>query len=347
MDGLAIDGVGFSAAGRQILGDVSLRVQRGETVGLLGPSGSGKTTLLRVIAGLERAASGSVRFDGIEMTPVPAHERGFGMMFQDHALFPHLNVAKNVEFGLRHAGWNAQRRAARRDEVLELVGLAGFEKRTLEKLSGGERQRVALARSLAPQPRLLMLDEPLGSLDRGLRERLADELRHILSTLEITAVYVTHDQFEAFTVADRIAILDAGRIVRLDTPRGIWDDPRTEFVARFLGLENIIPGARQTDGSWKTDIGVFVPQLVNPAGGSLLLRAEGARLVETSGPNVATGIVTTVRFRGGSTEVTIRSGDAEITFDLLSSGATPQPGSSVNVAIPTVQVLEPVAADVL
>ena len=347
MQGLELDHISFSAGGRQILRDISLGVRNGETVALLGPSGSGKTTLLRVVAGLERAASGSVRFDGAEMTGIPAHERGFGMMFQDHALFPHLNVAKNVEFGLRRAGGGTRAIAARRAEVLELVGLSGFEHRTLEKLSGGERQRVALARSLAPQPRLLMLDEPLGSLDRGLRERLAADLRGILTRLQVTALYVTHDQFEAFTVADRIAILDAGRIVRIDTPRGIWDDPQTEFVARFLGMENIVRGTRGADGAWQTALGSFVPEGASTGGGTLLLRTEGAALVSASGPNVAAGTVTAARFRGGATEVTIRSGDEKLTFEVPSAAAAPEPGSTIYVAIPRVQVLRPTTMDVM
>ena len=339
MQGLELEHINFSAGGRQILRDVSLRVQNGETVALLGPSGSGKTTLLRVVAGLEHAASGSVRFDGVEMRGIPAHGRGFGMMFQDHALFPHLNVAKNVEFGLRRGGGDARGKAARRAEVLELVGLSGFEQRSLEKLSGGERQRVALARSLAPQPRLLMLDEPLGSLDRGLRERLAADLREILTTLQVTALYVTHDQFEAFTVADRIAILDAGQIVRIDTPRGIWDEPQTEFVAHFLGFENIIGGVRAADGAWQTTLGTFLPEGSSTTGGALLLRTEGANLVSAPGQNVATGTVTAARFRGGSTEVTIRGGDEELVFDVPSATAAPEPGSLVHVAIPRAQVL--------
>ncbi len=332
MDTLEIVAIGFEAGGRQILRDVSLSVAPGETVALLGPSGSGKTTLLRMVAGLDRPSSGSIRFAGAEVTAIPAHRRGFGMMFQDHALFPHLDVAGNVDFGLKQSGWDARQRVERRCEVLDVVGLAGFEQRTIEKLSGGERQRVALARALAPQPRLLMLDEPLGSLDRGLRERLSSDLRGILRSLGVPALYVTHDQFEAFTVAHRLAILNEGRVVRAGTPREIWDEPRTEFVARFLGMDNIVPADA---------FPALSPASGEPSAPLLLLRNEGVELGVAAGPNVVSGPVESVEFRGEATEVRIAAAGLLVSFSFPSGIELPAAGDVAHVFIPVIQSLQP------
>jgi thiamine transport system ATP-binding protein len=219
----------------ETLRDVALEVAAGEVIGVLGSSGSGKTTLLRVIAGLHAASEGSIILDGIDITTTPTHLRGVGLMFQEHALFPHLNVADNVAFGLRMAKVPNPDRSIRVAEALELVGLAGFGERDVASLSGGERQRVALARTLAPSPRVLLLDEPMGSLDRVLRDRLVTELRELIVGLGLTALYVTHDRSEAFALADRIAVLDEGSVVQLDTPGVLEASPATEHVARLLG----------------------------------------------------------------------------------------------------------------
>ena len=219
----------------ETLHDVSFEVAAGEVIGVLGSSGSGKTTLLRVIAGLHLASEGSIILDGIDITTTPTHLRGVGLMFQEHALFPHLNVADNVAFGLRMAKVPNPDRSIRVAEALELVGLAGFGERDVASLSGGERQRVALARTLAPSPRVLLLDEPMGSLDRVLRDRLVTELRELIVGLGLTALYVTHDRSEAFALADRIAVLDEGSVVQLDTPGALEASPATEHVARLLG----------------------------------------------------------------------------------------------------------------
>ncbi len=329
---LEITGVRFEAGGRAILRDVNLTVAEGETVALLGPSGSGKTTLLRMVAGLDQPSAGSITFDGQDLRGVPAHRRGFGMMFQDHALFPHMDVAANVDFGLKQAGWPAAKREARRSEVLRLVGMEGFERRSIERLSGGERQRIALARTLAPEPKLLMLDEPLGSLDRGLRERLATELREILGALRVPALYVTHDQFEAFTVADRLGIMNEGRIVRTGSPRELWDEPGTEFVARFLGMENILPAAT-------------VPGLVEESeatrNGLVLVRAEGALLADNPGPGVVSGTVVSLHFRGASTELRLRVAGTELSFELPSGSDLPAAGAVAHIRPPRVQRVEP------
>jgi thiamine transport system ATP-binding protein len=219
----------------ETLHDISLDVTAGEVISVLGSSGSGKTTLLRVIAGLHVASEGSVILDGVDITTTPTHLRGVGLMFQEHALFPHLTVSDNVAFGLRMAKVSNPDRSIRVAEVLELVGLAGFGARDVSSLSGGERQRVALARTLAPSPRLLLLDEPMGSLDRILRDRLVSELRELIVDLGLTALYVTHDRSEAFALADRIAVLDQGAVVQIDTPAVLDACPTTAHVARLLG----------------------------------------------------------------------------------------------------------------
>ncbi|WP_196717143.1 ABC transporter ATP-binding protein [Actinomyces trachealis] len=213
---------------------VDLQVARGEVVALLGASGSGKSSLLRAIVGLEEVASGSITWDGQDIVATPVHERGFGLMFQDGQLFPFRDVAGNVAYGL--AGQPRAVRAARVTEMLELVGLPGYDKRAINTLSGGQAQRVALARSLAPRPHLLGLDEPLSALDRALREQLAQELRRILKEQGTTALYVTHDQDEAMVVADRVGVMDAGCLLRIDTPQGLRTNPGSQVVARFLGL---------------------------------------------------------------------------------------------------------------
>ena len=228
--------------GKQVLHDICLAVPRGEIVCLLGASGCGKSTLLRIVAGLETADSGRVLLNGGSLEDVPVHRRGFGLMFQEFALFPHKTVGDNIAFGLRMAGLSKADTAARLFEILDVVGLVGYEGRDIGNLSGGERQRVALARSIAPRPKLLMLDEPLGSLDRILREQLSVELRDIIKRLDLTAVSVTHDQTEAFSVADRIVLLHDGRIEQHGTPRELYEQPATRYAAQFMGLNNIVEG---------------------------------------------------------------------------------------------------------
>jgi len=220
----------------------SLEVADDEVVAILGGSGSGKTTLLRVIAGLQVPDTGSVKLDGADLAGVPPHRRGIGLVFQDHALFPHRSVLGNVAFGLRMRGDPGEAVEQRARELLQLVGLAGFERRAVGTLSGGEQQRVALARALAPEPRILLLDEPLGSLDRRLRDRLLDDLAALFAELRLTAVYVTHDQAEAFTLGDRIAVMRAGQVAQVGTPDELWSHPVDEDVARFLGMANVAGG---------------------------------------------------------------------------------------------------------
>lgn len=237
---LAVRGLEVVVGGRRVLERVDLAVASGEVVAVLGPSGGGKTTLLRALCGLAPVTAGTVEVDGVDQSGMPTHRRGIGMLFQDHALFPHRDVATNVAFGLRMAGTPAAARRARVAEVLALVGLDGAERRRVTTLSGGEAQRVALARALAPRPRLLLLDEPLGSLDRVLHDRLVDDLRRVVREAGLTVVHVTHDQREALRIADRVALLSGGTIVQDGAPATVWRRPVDEAVAGFLGLSPVI-----------------------------------------------------------------------------------------------------------
>jgi ABC-type Fe3+/spermidine/putrescine transport system ATPase subunit len=244
--------------GQPLLRGITFSVRARETVCLLGPSGSGKSTLLRLIAGLEAPEGGQILWDGHDLVSAPPHLRDFGLVFQDYALFPHLNVFDNVAFGLRMRGRPQSEVASRVSEVLGIVNLEGFELRAVTDLSGGEQQRVALARALAPRPRLLMFDEPLGALDRALREDLLGQLRTILHQTRIPAIYVTHDQEEAFTIADRVLLLHEGSIVRAGTPADVWAQPGSAWAAEFLGLGNVVPARVLTGGSKVgTQYGVF------------------------------------------------------------------------------------------
>jgi thiamine transport system ATP-binding protein len=238
---LGIRGVSVRYGAVTAVSDVDLTVADGEVVALLGPSGCGKSTLLRTVAGLERPSSGTVSWDDEDLAGVPVHRRGFGLVFQDGQLFPHRDVAGNVAFGMRMHKVEAETRHKRVAELLELVGLGGYQKRRVTELSGGEQQRVALARALAPQPRLLLLDEPLSALDRALREQLAVDLARLLREAGATALVVTHDHDEAFTLADRVAVMRAGRIRQVGPPIEVWSSPVDVDTAKFLGCTKILP----------------------------------------------------------------------------------------------------------
>ena len=219
---------------------VSLTIAPGEFFALLGPSGSGKTTCLRLIAGFDLPDSGRILLDGEDVTDIPPYDRNLNTVFQDYALFPHMSVAENVAYGLRVRGVAADERRRRAGEMLELVRLGSFGDRRPAQLSGGQKQRVALARALITQPKVLLLDEPLGALDLKLREEMQTELKGLQQRLGITFVFVTHDQGEALSMADRVAVFSEGRIEQLDTPRGLYTQPRTAFVANFVGSANVV-----------------------------------------------------------------------------------------------------------
>lgn len=283
---LRLDGVTVRFGTRTALDAVDLEVAEHETVCVLGPSGSGKSTLLRVVAGLQQADSGRVLLSGQDQGGVPPHKRGVGLMFQDHQLFPQRDVAGNVAFGLRMHRTGRVETERRVTELLELVGLPEAGRRAVTALSGGEQQRVALARALAPAPKLLMLDEPLGQLDRGLRERLVVELRSLFRRLGTTVLAVTHDHGEAFALADRVVVMRDGRIAQAGTPLEVWQRPASPFVARFLGFDNITPATvhgETADTAWgKLAVPEGTPQgstslLVRPGGVLLRKPEEGVR----------------------------------------------------------------------
>ena len=234
---LSLKNIHKSYEGKPLLRGISLDLAEGETICLRGSSGSGKSTLLRIISGLEEAESGDVLWDGESIASLPSHERNFGLIFQDYALFPHLNVFDNVAFGLKMQKIGKEEIHQRVDEALKQVDLQEFAKRSVTDLSGGEQQRIALARALAPRPRLLMFDEPLGALDRRLREYLLVEIKEILEESGVPAIYVTHDQEEAFTLSDRVMLLHEGLIVQQGTPDELFSHPASAWVAEFLGIK--------------------------------------------------------------------------------------------------------------
>ena len=313
----------------EVLHGINLEVERGEILCLLGPSGCGKSTLLRLIAGLEQPTSGDIRLDGQSLLGVPVHARDFGLMFQDFALFPHMNVGANVAFGLRMHGVPRDARQTRVQTALALVGMLEFVHRDVTQLSGGERQRVALARSLAPEPRLLMLDEPLGSLDASLRQRLVVELREIIKRLGLTAIYVTHDQQEAYAIGDRIAVMNAGQIEQVAAPEALYRTPATVFVARFLGLSNIIPVETHRDGQAHTPVGDF-PLAVSA--NALLLHPDGLSLGEGGRWQIA-GRLIECTFLGDSYRVVVaHESGITLTFSQPSRGA-PAPVTRAHVAV--------------
>ncbi|TVR92791.1 MAG: ABC transporter ATP-binding protein [Trueperaceae bacterium] len=272
-----------------VLHDVGMAVAAGTVTAVLGPSGSGKSTLLRLVAGLEPRDAGRVRVAGRDVTALPAHRRGVGLVFQDHALFPHLDVRANVAFGLVEAGWSQSQIVARVDALLDDLGLAALGERRVDALSGGERQRVALARALAPRPHVLLLDEPLASLDRALRERLADDLAERLRQADLASVLVTHDLDEAGTVADDLVLLDGGVVKQRGSVAAIVDAPADAWVARFLGHPNVFEGAERT-------------RLPRPGSGPLWLRDELITLVAAdavAGPSGPDAEITRLRHQRG------------------------------------------------
>jgi ABC-type Fe3+/spermidine/putrescine transport system ATPase subunit len=310
---LEVHHISKSYGGKPILDNISFHVDTGETICLLGASGSGKSTLLRIIAGLESTDSGFVSFDGQDLTPTPAHLRAFGLVFQDYALFPHLNVRDNVAFGLRMRRLPENEIAERVASSLAMVNLGGFEERQVTDLSGGEQQRVALARALATRPRLLMFDEPLGALDRTLREDLLNELRSILHRTSVPAIYVTHDQEEASAIADRLMILHDGTILREGAPAEVWANPASAFVARFLGLGNVIEGevkSEKIDEKWKVEsvIGEFTVRCEHNHQGGDRVHLLTRPLPVDEGSNIVRGTISDSIFQQDRFKVMLDNG---------------------------------------
>ncbi|MCH7663074.1 MAG: ABC transporter ATP-binding protein [Chloroflexi bacterium] len=316
------------------LAGISFNVTQGEIIAVLGPSGCGKSTLLSVIAGLEPPDYSRVLWEGNDLAETPPHQRGFGLMFQDFALFPHKNVHDNVAFGPQMAGLEASQIKVLVEQALTLIGLPGFAARDVNTLSGGEQQRVALARSLAPQPRLLMLDEPLGALDRSLRARLLAEMGVILRAGGQTTLYVTHDQSEAFAIADRVVVMNAGAVAQIGAPQHIYQQPASLFVAEFLGLDNILSGTvRSVDHQYfaETEIGELpIPPTDSPEV-AILLRPDAMRLDHT-GNSELQGRVTARDFRGATTQIEIDINQRHLHFEFLSSQTLPQIGEIIHLS---------------
>jgi ABC-type Fe3+/spermidine/putrescine transport system ATPase subunit len=314
-----------------VLSGVSFSLTEGDTLALLGPSGCGKSTLLSIIAGLLDPDRGRVSWNGKDLAGVPPHKRGFGLMFQDYALFPHMRVRDNVAFGPRMQRLARPEIDRRVQECLELVSLPGFEDRDTLTLSGGEQQRVALARALALRPALLMLDEPLGSLDRRLRAQLLDDLSEIVQATRQTTLYVTHDQEEAFSLADKVVVLEAGGVAQTGTPRQIYQTPKSAYVARFIGLTNLIAG--KADGKMaQTDLGSL--PLRDAARGEVLvlIRPDAARLEDSS--EALNGVVSESAFMGETTRlyVEIPVGPT-LSFEFPSGGSLPKKGEMIRFTL--------------
>jgi putative spermidine/putrescine transport system ATP-binding protein len=303
---ISILGIAKRFGSVSVLRDLDLDVAPGEFLTLLGPSGSGKTTLLMILAGFVRANAGSIKIGGDEVITIPPHKRNIGMVFQNYALFPHMNVFQNIAFPLKQRRVDAAEMAIRVQRALDLVQLQGLADRRVDQLSGGQRQRVALARAIVFEPRIVLMDEPLSALDKGLREHMQIELRSLHKRLGMTTVYVTHDQREAITMSDRIAVMNNGRIEQLDAPETLYAHPRTRFVAGFIGESNFIPVECRDGGVW------YAGQQLHTAGAApgsgphlLVARPERVRLAPNgaavlNGANILPAKVRDIVYQGDS-----------------------------------------------
>jgi ABC-type Fe3+/spermidine/putrescine transport system ATPase subunit len=328
---LSIDALTVAYGAARVLDDVSLDVERGEMIALLGSSGCGKTTLLRAIAGFVAPVSGAIRVEGRDITGLPPERRGTAMMFQSYALWPHMTVAANIGYGLRMRAWKKDAIAARVDEMLALLQLDGFGPRSVTQLSGGQRQRVALGRALAVNPSLLLLDEPMSNLDYKVRLELRHELRALQQRIGITAVYVTHDREEALTLADRIAVIDAGKIIQCGAPEEVFHRPSSAFVAGFMGADNGLDLFERADGT-------LVAPGENGAGRAVRahFRGDAARLVPAAEPAPAdalllSGVVAQAFYVGQGYRYRFRAGGTEV---WVHAPERMDEGTSARVAVP-------------
>jgi len=342
MSWVEVDRVSKHYGAVRALDDVSLAFADGEFFGLLGPSGSGKTTLLRAIAGFVEPDSGDIRFDGRPMRDVAVHRREIGMVFQNYALFPHMSVFDNIAFGLSVRHLAAAEVKARVTEMLGLVRLAGFEERRPRQLSGGQQQRVALARALVTRPRVLLLDEPLGALDKRLRQQMQIELRQIQREVGITTIFVTHDQEEALTLSDRIAIFNEGRVVQVGAPHAVYERPSSAFAASFLGDANFFAGRVSAQGGRiETDSGRCIATLdaLPPAGAriTVAVRPEKMTLQSSATPERDTanrwnGVVKQAVYSGSSITYRVDVGTEIVVFAQNQSAQPLEPGTAVAVS---------------
>jgi ABC-type sugar transport system ATPase subunit len=342
MSYLKIDSVQKSYGRTQALGEVSLAVAKGEFLALLGPSGCGKTTLLRIIAGLLEANGGQIVLDGQDVTRLPAWKRDIGLVFQNYALFPHMSVAENVGFGLEMRGISAAERARQVAEALEVVRLGDYAARKPAELSGGQQQRVAIARAIAIKPRLLLLDEPLSNLDAVLRNSVRVELRELHERTGLTTVMVTHDQAEALTLADRVAVMSAGRVEQFGTAEAIHEEPATAFVASFVGSPpaNLLNVTMGVDGSFAVGgTGWQPPMAVAAALGQLTrrevwlgLRPETLKIVAPDTAQALIGSIKAVEYMGSDRLVHVAIGDQVVNVRV--TGALADMGPRVGIAVP-------------
>ncbi|MEU8362489.1 ABC transporter ATP-binding protein [Nonomuraea sp. NPDC048882] len=316
-------------SGPLVVDHVSIDIAPGEFITLLGPSGSGKTTTLNMIAGFTDITSGSIKLGGRDIAPLPPHRREFGMVFQNYALFPHMTVAQNVAFPLRERKVAKDETARRVEETLRLVDLEGMGGRRPDELSGGQQQRVALARAVVFSPSVLLLDEPLSALDRKLRQSLQQEIKRLHQELKLTFVFVTHDQDEAMSLSDRIAVFNAGRVERIGTPADLYRNPGTRFVARFLGESNLFPGRLRPGGvyEWAGHKWAVADADGLPAGRDLIVRPERLSLAATSadvpdGANSIPATVTTLSFQGTHQRAELDYGDGTTGSAVLPPDAT-------------------------
>lgn len=348
MEFLEVDRLSKSFDSVNAVDEATINIEKGELLCLLGPSGSGKTTLLRLIAGIEKPDNGYVSCEGVSLNDTPSHGRGFGLMFQDLALFPHMDVFGNVAFGLRMQRLPRKTVRRRVSDLLELVGLVDFGSRRVHELSGGERQRVALARALAPSPRLLMLDEPLGALDRVLRDSLRVQIRTILNEVGVTSIYVTHDPDEALAVADTLAFMKLGRVVQKGTSAEVYRAPANEFVARAMGFKNILAGemcgSREAFLKVHADIGIMYVESntdkFHVVGSRVKLlidqRDIEVRKFQTGAMteiNLFNGIVTVRTFIGREYELTLRVGNIELACVIPSNGSNHEINLGTEVSV--------------
>ena len=322
MDNAFIEIIGVSKSFGSVtaVDDISVSIRQGEFFSLLGPSGCGKTTLLRILGGLEMPGGGKVMIDGQDITHMPAHLRPTNMVFQNYAIFPHLNVEQNVAYGLRQQRLSREEQMEKVSSALSMVKLEGFEKRGADEMSGGQKQRVALARALIKRPKVLLLDEPLGALDKKLREEMQIELRMLQQQVGITFVFVTHDQEEALTLSDRVAVMDEGQILQMDSPRQIYERPSSRKVADFIGQMNLLEGVVQSVGKRVTvrtsalgEVSVSENDQAVDVGDSVTLavRPENLRLRTDSEPGAVRVTLAASAFWGHTTYYRVTAADSE------------------------------------
>ncbi|MDA9489696.1 hypothetical protein XI08_11275 [Bradyrhizobium sp. CCBAU 11361] len=340
---IALHGISKTFGVVTALHPTDLCVEKGEFLTLLGPSGSGKTTLLNLIAGAMGPTSGTILLDGRDITRMPPRERGIGMVFQNYALMPHMTVFENVAYPLRARRQSSKTIRPKVMEALDRVGLAGFENRKPGQLSGGQQQRVGIARCIVYSPSIIMMDEPLGALDKNLREQMQGEIKRLHKDLGITFIYVTHDQEEALNMSDRICLMGTGQIAQLGTPDELYFKPRSRFVAEFIGESNLISG-RMISADRMAIAGsrsISVPGARRPEGSELLvmvrpekMRIAGVDEPVTPGTDVLTGEVVSSSFIGGMTRVTVNTdNDLKITAKMISDRAESRPAAGARVQL--------------